>query len=140
MHKLTSKIQCIGIKRIYRHRRIPIVSQMQTLRMLRLDKCIAMLVQIVMIHIAPLVHRIALTRFPRNRSHIKTIAKQNLLPLAILDATIYPMIRRTYPTAVVLQTPVNVVRLLIVHVHVIKLSYRNVLRITPRFATIVRDV
>ena len=96
-----------------------------------------MLIQIVMIHIAPLVHRIALTRFSRDRSHIKTIAKQNLLPLAIFDATIYPMIRRTYPAAIVLQTTINVVRLLIVHVNVIKLTHRNVLRIAPRFTTII---
>ena len=108
--------------------------------MLGFDKIRTVRIPIPMIHVTPLIHRIALARFSRNRCHIKTIAKQNLLPLAILNTTLNPMVSRTIPTAIVLQSTIHIVRFLIVYIYMVKLPHRNVLCISPSFTPIVRNI
>ena len=99
-----------------------------------------MRISVPVVHIPALIHRIALARFSRNRRHIKSIAKQNLLPLAIFDTALNPMIGRSVPTSVILQPTVNIVGLLIVDIHMVKLSNRNVLRISPSLAAVIRNI
>ena len=78
--------------------------------------------------------------FTGNGHHIKSVAKKQLLPVAIAYAPIYPAIAGTAPAAVVLQSAVNVVGNIIVNVDMIKLTYRNILGKTPVDTPVIANV
>ncbi len=75
----------------------------------------------------------------RVRQGVKAVAKTHFLPMQVADTANIPDFRRAAPRAIVLQPPVDMVRMIIIHCHVIELRQGQVANEAPGLAAVLRN-
>ena len=87
-------------------------------------------------NLAALVFRVDVIRISRVLEHPESIAVEHIFPTMIGDAA--RVLRITYPRAIVLQSAIHLVRILLVDAHVIELRHRQIFSFPPFAAAVVR--
>ena len=116
-------------------RRIPVEPQFLVVIWPRLDVASCMRFTIDSADLASLIFRVDVIRVSRVLEHPESIAVEHVFPTMIGDAA--RVLRITYPRAVVLQSAIHLVRILLVHAHVIELRHRQVFAFPPFTAAVV---
>src|SRR5206468_2029526 len=134
--ELRADVDCSLLVRRKRDRRIPVEPELLIVIWPGLDIAGFMCVSIYASDFPALILGIDVIRISRILEHPEPIAIVHVFPLRVGDAA--GILRVAYPRAVILQSAIDVVRIVIVQAYMVKLGYRQVFAFPPFAAAVVR--
>ncbi len=140
MKKLAAVVDGRGIEWILGDARIPVKAKIDSRRLrVRTNKALFTGVQIPTRQVTALKHHVTAARILGIRERVETVTEANFLPVQVSNAGVFPYFGWASPGAIVLQSTIDVIWVIVVDGNVIKLGERQVAYEASCLTAIVRD-